>query len=219
MQKNRRETLMWLIGALLIASHGLLAQEQKPNVLLILVDDLKPTLGTYGDPMALSPNIDKLADMGMRFDNAYCNQAVCMASRYNLLLGARSTSTGLYNFGSEFRDVYPDALTLPQYFMNAGYHAESMGKVFHIGHGNTNDTASWSIPHHKDKVIEYLLPESKKGPLTREEAFFENTRLYVPGIGPTKSCRAGLPGKLPMCLTMLTPMGARPTTLFRVCVN
>ncbi|MDO9634778.1 MAG: sulfatase [Paludibacter sp.] len=157
-------------------------KEKPKNILLILVDDLKPNLGCYGDKVAISPNIDKLADAGTRFNKAYCNQAVSMASRYNLLTGARSTSTGLYNFGSEFRDVYPDAVTLPQFFMKAGYHAEAIGKVFHIGHGNTDDKASWSIPHHKEKVIEYLLPKSTGRQLTREEAYFENTKMYFPDL-------------------------------------
>jgi iduronate 2-sulfatase len=171
--------------------------ENRKNVILFLVDDLKPTLGTYGDPVAISPSIDRLSEMGLRFNNAYCNQAVCMASRYNLMLGSRSTSTGLYNFGAEFRDVYPDAVTLPQYFMNAGYHAESMGKVYHIGHGNTNDEASWSIPHHKEKLIEYLLPESTNRELTREEAYFENSRMYFPNLPPNKELPRGAAWEAP----------------------
>ena len=166
-------------------------QSDKPNILLLLVDDLKPNLGVYGDAVAHSPNIDRLAEKGMVFNRAYCNQAVCMASRYNLLLGARSTSTGIFNFGTQFRDVYPNAVTLPQFFMNAGYHVESMGKVFHIGHGNTNDEASWSIPHHKEKVIEYLLPESTNGQLTREEAFFQNSRMFIEDLPPNKKLPRG----------------------------
>ena len=146
----------------------------KPNVLLLLVDDLKPTLGCYGDEVAVSPNIDRLAEMGMRFDLAYCNQSVCMASRYNLMLGSRSSSTGFYSFGTQFREVYPNAVTMPQHFRKSGYVAHSMGKVFHIGHGNTNDDESWSVPHLKDKVIEYVLPESTHRELTREEALFTN---------------------------------------------
>ena len=134
-----------LIGGVSVTPGMLKAQQNttvKPkNVVLILVDDLKPNLGCYGDKTAISPNIDKLADAGIRFNKAYCNQAVSMASRYNLLTGARSTSTGLYNFGSEFRDIYPDAVTLPQFFMKAGYHTEAIGKVFHVGHGNTDDKA------------------------------------------------------------------------------
>lgn len=154
------------------------SNESQPNILLILVDDLKPTLGVYNDPIAISPNIDKLANEGMRFNMAYANQAVCVASRYNIMLGSRSTSTGLYKFGTNFRDVVPNAVTLPQYFKNAGYHTESMGKVYHIGHGNLGDEESWSVPHREDKVVEYILPESNNRELTREEALFENKKLY-----------------------------------------
>jgi iduronate 2-sulfatase len=168
-----------------------LNSKQRPNILLILVDDLKPTLGVYGDPVAHSPNIDRLAAKGMTFKNAYCNQAVCLASRYNLLLGSRSTSSGIFNFGTEFRTVYPDAVTLPQYFKNAGYHVEAMGKVFHVGHGNTNDEASWSIPHHKEKVIEYLLPESTNRRLTREEAFFQNSQMFIEDLPRNKDLPRG----------------------------
>lgn len=192
------QTAKSLLRLLLCLSPVLVtAQTGAPNVLLILVDDLKPNLGVYGDQVAVSPNIDKLAGMGIRFEKAYCNQAVCASSRYNLLLGARSTSTGLYNFGKEFRDVYPDAVTLPQHFMNHGYHTESMGKVFHIGHGNTNDEASWSIPHHKEKVIEYLLPESTDRQLTREEAFFENTRMYLEDTPGNKELPRGAAWEMP----------------------
>ncbi len=174
----KKRTLLWLslTGAM---TASLAAETSRPNVLLLLVDDLKPAIGAYGDPVANTPGLDRLASMGTRFELAYCNQAVCMASRYNLLLGSRSTSTGFYNFGTEFREVYPDAITLPQHFKNAGYQVESMGKVFHIGHGNTNDAASWSVPHHKDKVIEYLLEESKPDGLTREEAFFTNAPKHL----------------------------------------
>ena len=60
---------------------------QRPNVLLILVDDLKPAMGAYGDALAKTPNLDRLAASGLRFDMAYCNQAVCAPSRYTLMLG------------------------------------------------------------------------------------------------------------------------------------
>src|SRR5690606_1493957 len=111
-------------------SDQIVAQDKKPNILLILVDDLKPTLGAYGDTVAISPHIDRLAEEAMRFDRAYSNQPVCAPSRYNLMLGSSSTSTGLYNFGNEFRDLIPDALTMPQFFIKQGYQAEAMGKVF-----------------------------------------------------------------------------------------
>lgn len=150
----------------------------QPNVLLILVDDLKPALGCYGDATAKTPNIDQLAARGMRFDLAYCNQAVCAPSRFTLMLGSHSTSTGLYGLGSHLRKLVPDAVTMPQFFAKHGWRTESLGKVFHIGHGNEGDPESFSMPHFKDKVIEYLDPASTDGgKLTREEALFTNQKL------------------------------------------
>jgi len=146
----------------------------RPNVLLILVDDLKPSFGAYGEKWVHSPNLDRLAARGMRFDMAYCNQAVCAPSRNNLLLGSRSTSIGVYSLGQHFRTAVPDAVTMPQYFKQHGYHSAGVGKVFHIGHGNINDVHSWSVPFQPDKVIDYVLPESTGGKLTREEALFSN---------------------------------------------
>ena len=146
-----------------------------PNVLLIMVDDLKPTLNCYGDYHAVSPNIDGLASRGMRFDAAYCNQAVCAPSRFTLMLGSHSSSTGLYGLSSNLRRAYPNAVTMPQHFAKYGYRTESMGKVFHIGHGNHGDPDSFIVPHHKEKVIEYVDPASTQGgKLTREEAMFTN---------------------------------------------
>lgn len=150
----------------------------KPNVLLILVDDLKPAIGAYGDPVARTPNLDELIRSGMRFDHAYCNQAVCAPSRFTLMLGSHSTTTGLYGLGSQLRELLPDAVTMPQYFAKHGYRTESLGKVFHIGHGNLGDPESFSVPHYHEKVIEYLDPASTDGgQLTREEAFFTNQQL------------------------------------------
>ena len=163
-----------------------LAETQK-NVLMILVDDLKPALGCYGDTVAVSPNIDRLAATGMRFELAYCNQAVCAPSRFTLMLGSHSTSTGLYGLGSQLRQIVPDAVTLPQYFAKHGYHTESLGKIFHIGHGNLGDPTSFQKPHFHEKVIEYLELESTEGgKLTREEAFFTNQKL-----GSTRSLPRG----------------------------
>lgn len=166
--------LFFLLAALL---PGWLTAGQ-PNVLLILVDDLKPALGCYGDAAAKTPHIDRLASRGMRFDLAYCNQAVCAPSRFTLMLGSHSTTTGLYGLGSQLRRRWPEAVTMPQYFAKHGWHTESLGKVFHMGHGNEGDPRSFSVPHFKDKVIEYLDPASTQGgQLTREEALFTNQKL------------------------------------------
>jgi len=157
---------------------GDVSATERPNVLMILVDDLKPALGCYGDSVAITPHMDRLAARGLRFDLAYCNQAVCAPSRFTLMLGAHSTSTGLYGLGSQLREHVPDAVTLPQYFARQGYRTESLGKVLHIGHGNHGDPASFQIAHVHDKVIEYADPASTDGgQLTREEAYFANREL------------------------------------------
>jgi iduronate 2-sulfatase len=160
---------------ILTTSLSIAGAAERPNVLLLLVDDLKPALGSYGDPLAITPHIDRLAAKGVRFEKAYCNQAVCAPSRFTLMLGAHSTSTGLYGLGSELRKVIPNAITMPQHFALHGYRTESLGKIFHIGHGNEGDPESFSVPHFKEKVIEYVDPKSKPdGKLTREEAMFQN---------------------------------------------
>ena len=172
---NRRVPALLLLAALLGSPAALRAAATKPNVLLICVDDLKPVLGCYGDKLVKSPNIDRLAARSVQFDRAFCNQAVCSPSRNALLTGLRPQTLGIYDLGTNFRRARPDAITLPQLFKQHGWRAEGMGKIFHIGHGNTNDSASWSLPYWKANVVAYALPESKaKSGLTREEALFAN---------------------------------------------
>ncbi|UZK67047.1 sulfatase [Sphingomonas sp. M1-B02] len=152
-------------------------QASRPNILLILVDDLKPAIHAYGDSIAVTPNIDRLAARGTQFNLAYANQAVCAPSRMNLMTGARSTSTGIYDFGQNLREYLPNAVTLPQYFMANGYRAESLGKTFHIGHNTVGDPQSWSAPPYKDHVIEYVSPEGKAAGKTREAALFNEFEI------------------------------------------
>lgn len=152
-----------------------LASAAPPNVLLICVDDLKPALGCYGDPHAKTPHLDQFAKRAVRFDRAYCNQAVCSPSRNALLTGLRPQTLGIYDLATNFRKSRPDAITLPQHFQQAGWRTQALGKIFHVGHGNTEDAASWSVPHWRANVVSYALPASKaKVGLTREEALFAN---------------------------------------------
>ena len=154
---------------------GLACAAEKPNVLFIAVDDLKPVLGCYGDKVIKSPNIDRLAARGVVFERAYCNQAVCAPSRNSLMTGVRPTTLGIYDLGTNFRLASSNAVTLSQYFMRHGYRAEALGKIFHVGHGNREDSASWSVPHFQSKSIAYMLPQSRANQsLTREEALFAN---------------------------------------------
>ena len=162
----------WFIGCLLLFA-AMDTPPAKPNVLLICVDDLKPVLGCYGDKVVQTPNIDRLASRSMRFDAAYCNQAVCSPSRNALLTGLRPQTLGIYDLGTNFRQGRQNAVTMPQWFKANGYSAQGMGKIFHVGHGNTNDEASWSVPYFRGKVVDYALPENKRE-LSREEAMFDN---------------------------------------------
>jgi iduronate 2-sulfatase len=115
----------------------------KPNILFIAVDDLRPELGCYDNPIIHSPNIDRLAQTGLLFDHAYCQEALCSPSRSSLLTGTRPDTTQVWDLKTHFRRALPDIVTLPQYFKNSGYFAQGMGKIFHLG---LDDPASWSIP-------------------------------------------------------------------------
>jgi iduronate 2-sulfatase len=151
-----------LLGALATCCvlGGNASAAEKPNVLLICVDDLKPLLGCYGDQTVKSPNIDRLAARGVLFQRAFCNQAVCAPSRNALMTGLRPTTLGIYDLETFFRKAAPDAVTLAQHFCRHGYRAEALGKIFHVGHGNHDDAVSWSVPHWSPKGGGYALPEN-----------------------------------------------------------
>jgi len=150
---------------------------RRPNVLLICVDDLKPLAGCYGSPLIRTPNLDRLASRGLLFERAYCNQAVCSPSRNALLTGLRPQSIGVYDLGTNFRLAVPDAITLAQHFKQHGWRTEALGKIFHVGHGNHEDPASWSVPHWGPRggpAGGYVLPQNRPPQPTREEARFTN---------------------------------------------
>ena len=119
-----------LLGILSIAS--IIAQEKtKPNVLFIAIDDLKPVLGCYGDNIIKTPNIDRLAKMGTVFLNNYCQQAVCGPTRASILTGMRPDVTKIRDLHTKMRDMNPNIVTLPEYFISQGYTTSGIGKIFH----------------------------------------------------------------------------------------
>ncbi|WP_436716057.1 sulfatase [Roseiconus lacunae] len=155
--------------SLLFVAHllgSLASAADRPNVLLICVDDLKPTLGCYGDSIAQTPHIDALSKRGIQFNAAYCNQAVCAPSRNALMTGLRPQTLGIYDLGTNFRKGAPDAITMGQHFQAAGYRAEGMGKIYHRGHGNGDDAATWSVAHWNPKGPGYQLKSSRANPKT-----------------------------------------------------
>lgn len=144
-EMNRREFLKILGTGAAAMSLPSLAHAgpagRKTNVLFIAVDDLRPQLACYGHERMISPNIDLLAEQGVAFLRAYCQQAVCAPSRASLLTGVRPDTTTIYDLDHPVRQVMPDVLTLPEHFKNTGYATISLGKIYH--HGN-DDLQGWS---------------------------------------------------------------------------
>ncbi len=106
---------------------------EKLNVLLIISDDLRDTVGCYGNAGVKTPNIDRLAARGVRFDHAYVQYPVCNPSRTSFLTGMRCEQTRVVDNKTMFRDRLPDVVTLPQLLRQNGWHSASFGKVFHVG--------------------------------------------------------------------------------------
>lgn len=137
------------------------APVQQPNVLLILIDDLRPEMGAYGVSRAVTPNLDEFARTGLLFTRAYTQQAVCAPSRIALMSGLRPDSTGIYDLNTPVSTVLPEHVTMPQLFRRHGYEAVSIGKIYHH---KSDDPSGWSVepidPTGEWQGRGYLDPES-----------------------------------------------------------
>lgn len=138
----------------------------KPNVLFIAVDDLSAALGCYGDLVANTPNIDRLASTGVRFDRAYNQLPLCNPTRASVMTGLRPDQIKVYDLDRHFRDELPNVVTLSQAFQRAGYFAARVGKIYHynvpasIGTNGFDDPPSWNQtinPIGRDKTDEALV--------------------------------------------------------------
>lgn len=122
-----------------------LSEKTPPNILFIPVDDLRPELGCYGNKAIKTPNIDRIAQLGVVFSRTYCQQAVCNPSRASLLTGMRPDAIQVWDLQAKFRDNVPNIVTLPQYFKQNGYTTIGLGKTFH---NIIPDSISWTERTH-----------------------------------------------------------------------
>lgn len=178
--------LLWFISPLVLAilscNPTSQNQQNRPNILFIAVDDLRPELNCYGRSHIISPHIDGLAERGIIFHRNYCQVPVCGASRASLLSGIRPTATRFVDYATRLGEDYPGVSSLPEYFREQGYLTLSRGKIFH--HADDQPEA-WSEP-----------PWSPAGSNpdygwfdyvdTSSLAFIRNSREFTPGADWSK---------------------------------
>lgn len=167
-ESDRMKALkLLLITTAVLASVCPVFAVDRPNVLFIAIDDLRPELGCYGSEIAVTPNLDAIAEGGLLFNRAYCQQAICRPSRASLMTGMRPESTGLFHNYVSLRELQPDILTLPEHLIANGYETAYLGKIFH--QGDTDEGRSWSRtpakwlgPDLRKPNGPYRLPENVK---------------------------------------------------------
>ena len=142
---SRRSFLATSTASLLAA-----ATAKPRNLLFIASDDLNHSFSTFGHPLVKTPNLDRIAAAGVRFERAYCQFPLCSPSRSSLLTGLSPDATGVYDLKTHFREKIPGVVTLPQLFQKNGYFAARVGKMYHygnpgdIGTNGLDDEPSWN---------------------------------------------------------------------------
>ncbi len=146
---------------------------RKLNVLFIATDDMNCDLSAYGDNQVKTPNLERLAGMGVRFDCAYCQQPLCGPSRASIMTGLRPDTLDIHTLANELRIKNPNVVTIGQLFRRNGYYSARSGKIFHygnpgqIGTDGNDDPDSWDERHNPmgiDKVQEEKIIKYNKQP-------------------------------------------------------
>jgi len=163
------------------------APRKRYNVLFIASDDLNTCLSCYGHPLVRTPNIDRIARQGVRFDRAYCQFSLCSPSRSSLMTGMGPDTTKVYDLQKHFRETLPDVVTLPQLFQKNGYFAARAGKIYHygvpgqIGTSGLDDPPSWN---------KFVNPNGVDH--TKEEPLLTHLTPHRTGLGSTVAFHASL---------------------------
>ncbi|WP_032096194.1 MULTISPECIES: sulfatase [unclassified Alteromonas] len=181
-------TLFLVFSGLLVSAMAYASQANKsPNIVVFLVDDLRPDLGAYGHTQVHSPNIDQLASEGVKFSRAYAQQAICGPSRVSIMTGLRPETTGLYTIRKDgrLRPNQPNVVSLPQLFKANGYKTISIGKVYH---STTDDAESWST--HIKKLDNFYAIDGNKEKRFAYEAGDVEDDFYKDGKVASDAIRA-----------------------------
>lgn len=162
-----------LLSGLILWTTTLVAK--KPDVLFIAIDDMNDwtTLFDEGNPIQ-TPNLKRLAERGTFFTRAYCASPGCNPSRVALLTGYRPTTSGVYGNPDRWREIMPDALTLPKYFeVHGDYLTRGAGKIFHHGRWGGDFTDNPSFQEFFD-----MLPIRAPGEGNKHNGFNEADGFY-----------------------------------------
>lgn len=170
------------VGLLLLGSAlGAVAAAATPprlNVLFIMADDLRDYGGVFTRRVVQTPHLDRLAARGVRFERAFAQYPVCNPSRTSMLTGLRCEETGVVDNTFFFRSRFPDLVTLPQLFRQAGWFAGSYGKIYHVGEAAGEMRPGW----------------------TDEGRSWDEARMFLPtDVGRTGTIRDLAPGQLRWC--------------------
>jgi iduronate 2-sulfatase len=187
---------------------GLSGAEAKKNVLFLISDDLNCDLGCYGASEMRTPNIDKLARRGVRFERAYCQYPLCSPSRSSFLTGRRPNTTGVLAnpnarnpVSPHFRQTIPDTTTLPQLFKTNGWFSARVGKLYHygvpndVGTSSLDDFHSWDLcinPRGLDREIHNLIFSMTPGQFGGTVSWLAapgEDREHTDGIGAAEAVR------------------------------
>ena len=172
------QLLAVLVLAPLAALHAADTPGKKPNVLFIMADDLRDYGGVFTRAVVKTPNLDRLAARGVRFERAYAQYPVCNPSRASMLTGLRCEQTGVVDNTTLFRSRLPDIVTLPQLFRQHGWFAGSYGKIYHVGEVAGDVRAGW----------------------TDEGKSWDEAKIFKPTpLGKKGDTRELAPGKLQWC--------------------